>query len=50
LTFIFFADYSDCHFAPAAPNEIISIINNLKPKKAIRENDIDTKFLKYSNK
>ena len=36
-------------FAPAAPEEIILIIRNLKSKKAIREQDIDTNFLKYSN-
>ena len=34
-------------FAPAVPEEIILIIRNSKPKKAIREQDIDTKFLKY---
>ena len=36
-------------FAPAVPEEIILIIRNLKSKKAIREQDIDTKFIKYSN-
>ena len=36
-------------FAPAVPEKIILIIRNLKSKKAIREHDIDTKFLKYGN-
>ena len=36
-------------FSPAVSEEIILIIRNLKSKKAIREQDIDTKFLKYSN-
>ena len=36
-------------FVPAVPEEIILIFRNLKSKKAIREQDIDTKFLKSIN-
>ena len=36
-------------FSPASPDEIATIIRSLKPKKSNRENDIETKFLKYSN-
>ena len=35
-------------FSPSTPEEITSIIHSMKLKKAVRENDIDTKFLKYS--
>ena len=35
--------------SPALPNETATIIRSLKTKKSNRENDIDTKFLKYSN-
>ena len=37
-----------CFFSPASPDEIATIIRSLKPKKSNRENDIETKFLKYS--
>ena len=37
------------YFTPATTGEITAIIRNLNPKKSIRENDIDTKFLKFSN-
>ena len=36
-------------FSTASPDEIATIIRSLKPKKSNRENDIETKFLKYSN-
>ena len=36
-------------FSPATPEEIYSLIGNIKIKKAIRENDIDNKLLKLSN-
>ena len=36
-------------FSPASTAEIATIIRSLKPKKSNRENDIETKFLKYNN-
>ena len=36
-------------FSPATPEEIYSLIGNIKIKKAVRENDIDNKLLKLSN-
>ena len=36
-------------FSPASSDEIATIIRSLKPKKSNRENNIETKFLKYSN-
>ena len=40
---------SKTFFSPAMPEEITSIIHHLKSKKAARDNDVDTKFLQYSN-
>ena len=36
-------------FSPATPEEIYSLIGNIKIKQAVRENDIDNKLLKLSN-
>ena len=36
-------------FSPGSSDETATIIRSLKTKKSNRENDIDTKFLKYSN-
>ena len=36
-------------FSPVTPEEIYSLIGNIKMKKAVRENDIDNKLLKLSN-
>ena len=36
-------------FSPATPEEIYSLIGNIKIKKEVRENDIDNKLLKLSN-
>ena len=36
-------------FSSATPEEIYSLIGNIKIKKAVRENDIDNKLLKLSN-
>ena len=40
---------NSCFFAPATSEEVASIIRNLQGKKATREQDVDTKFLKFSN-
>ena len=36
-------------FSPATPEDVYSLISNIKIKKAVRENDIDNKLLKLSN-
>ena len=36
--------------SPSTPDEVGSIIHDIKLKKAVRENDIDNQFLKYSTR
>ena len=36
-------------FSPAIPEEIYTLIGDMKMKKAVRENDIDYKLLKLSS-